>query len=110
VTTSRADRRLFFKESRINNAGQKRARDGSDPEKPQLFNCATADEYRRTRAARGVDGEVGYGNPNQVDEREAKSNRDGRKARAARRSVEPRMIMRNMKVKTISATSAAAML
>src|SRR5262245_6324851 len=51
-----------------------------DPAEPQLIYRPTADEDRRTCAARGVDGCVGYGNADQVNERQAQPDRDGSKS------------------------------
>src|SRR5262245_3327112 len=46
------------------------------PEEPQLIDRPTADKDCRTRTARRVDGGVGYGDADQVNERQSQPDRD----------------------------------
>ena len=86
------------------------ADDRRHPEEPQLLERPSADDDRGSGAARRVHREIGDGYTDQVNQREAEADRDGRKALpGARRSVAPRMIMRNMNVSTISAIRHASM-
>ena len=65
---------------RINDAGQRRADDGREPEEPELLNRPAADEQRRTRAARGVDRKIRDRDADEMDEREPEADSDGREA------------------------------
>ncbi len=50
------------------------------PEKPKLAESPSANKERLAGAARRIDGGVGDGNADEVDEREAQANGDGREA------------------------------
>ena len=57
-----------------------------DPEEPKLSECPPSHEERGAGAARGVDGEIRGRDSDQVNEREAKADRDGREALIGRRT------------------------
>ena len=87
----------------VNHACEHRAKDGRQPEQPQLLQSPAASDQGGPGAAGGIDGEISHGNADQVDRVSANPIAMGAKPTGARSSVAPRMIIRNIKVSTISA-------
>jgi hypothetical protein len=92
----------------IDESGEGGAEEGRDPEEPELFDGPAPDEDGGAEGAGGIDGGIGNGDGDEVDEGEARPMGMGAKPSGARRSVAPRMTRRKKKVRTTSAVRQAA--
>src|SRR6185369_5942713 len=67
-------------QTRISDSSECSASDRRKPEQPELTERPATDEHCRPGAARGIDGQVGNRNANQVDQGQRETDWDGREA------------------------------
>ena len=73
-----------FCDAAIRHRSKDRAENRRNPEEPELADRPSAGEERNARASRGVDGRIGHGNADEVDQRQRKT--DGERRKACRRA------------------------
>src|SRR5207237_1371477 len=91
----------------VDDAAEDGADDGRREEDPELRQRPAAHEDGGAEAPRRVYRQIGHGDADEMNQGQPEPDGHGRKPGGARLSVEPRMMKRNIRVSTVSATSAA---